>query len=174
LGATISGAEAATIELLRQFGMKIGTAYQIYDDCLDLAGTEAATGKTLGTDLIKGKFTLPVLIFLQAASEFERERCSTLIVEERSDEVTELLKNAATNGALNSSITTATELIHEAQATLCLPWVRRSPRCSINCGCEFASWRVELLRDLLPTSRELPPYWILSDVAAKDSRNAAG
>jgi octaprenyl-diphosphate synthase len=118
LGATISGAEPAMIELLRQFGMRIGTAYQIYDDCLDLAGTEAATGKTLGTDLAKGKFTLPVLIFLRSASEFERERCSTLIVEERSDEVTELLKNAATNGALNSSITTGTDLIRKAQATL--------------------------------------------------------
>jgi octaprenyl-diphosphate synthase len=118
LGATISRAEPAMIELLRQFGMRIGTAYQIYDDCLDLAGTEAATGKTLGTDLAKGKFTLPVLIFLRSASDFERERCSTLIVEERSDEVTELLKNAATNGALNSSITTGTDLIRKAQATL--------------------------------------------------------
>jgi octaprenyl-diphosphate synthase len=118
LGATISGAETAVIEILRQFGMGIGTAYQIYDDCLDLAGSEAATGKTLGTDLRKGKFTLPVLIFLQAASEFERERCSTLIVEGRSDEVTELLKNGATNGALNSSIATGIDLIREAQATL--------------------------------------------------------
>jgi octaprenyl-diphosphate synthase len=118
LGATISGADLETVKSLKTFGEKIGTAYQIYDDCLDLAGTEAATGKTLGTDLTKGKFTLPVLIFLQSASEFERERCSTLIVEERSDEVTELLKNAATNGALNSSITTATDLIREAQAAL--------------------------------------------------------
>ena len=118
LGATISGAETAVIQILRQFGMGIGTAYQIYDDCLDLAGSEAATGKTLGTDLRKGKFTLPVLIFLQAASEFERERCSTLIVEGRSDEVTELLKNGATNGALNSSIATGIDLIREAQATL--------------------------------------------------------
>jgi octaprenyl-diphosphate synthase len=118
LGATISGADLETVKRLKTFGEKIGTAYQIYDDCLDLAGTEAATGKTLGTDLTKGKFTLPVLIFLQSASEFERERCSTLIVEERSDEVTELLKNAATNGALNSSITTATDLIREAQAAL--------------------------------------------------------
>ena len=61
---------------------------------------------------------MPVLIFLQAASEFERERCSTLIVEGRSEEVTELLKNGATNGALNSSIATGIDLIRDAQATL--------------------------------------------------------
>ena len=118
LGATISGADAAIVRLLRQFGMGIGTAYQIYDDCLDLAGTEAVTGKTLGTDLQKGKFTLPVLMFLQTASAFERERCSALIVDGRTDEVTELLKNGATNGALNSSIATGVNLIREAQATL--------------------------------------------------------
>jgi octaprenyl-diphosphate synthase len=118
LGATTSGAETVIIQTLRQFGLRIGTAYQIYDDCLDLAGSEAATGKTLGTDLRKGKFTLPVLTFLQGASEFERERCSALIVDGRCDEVTELLKNGATNGALNSSIATGTDLIREAQATL--------------------------------------------------------
>jgi octaprenyl-diphosphate synthase len=118
LGATISGADSAVIRLLRRFGMGIGTAYQIYDDCLDLAGSEAVTGKTLGTDLQKGKFTLPVLIFLQNASTFERERCSTLIVEGRTDEVTDLLKNGASNGALNSSIAIGTDLIREAQGVL--------------------------------------------------------
>jgi octaprenyl-diphosphate synthase len=118
LGARISGADTSTVRLLRQFGLRIGTAYQIYDDCLDLAGNELATGKTLGTDLQKGKFTLPVLIFLQRASEFERERCSALILEGRTDEVTDLLKNGAANGALNSSIGTGTALIREAQSVL--------------------------------------------------------
>jgi octaprenyl-diphosphate synthase len=118
LGATLSGATSANVWFLRRFGMGIGTAYQIYDDCLDLAGNEAMTGKTLGTDLQKGKFTLPVLIFLQNASEFERERCSTLIVDGRTDEVTDLIKNGASNGALNASIATASELIREAQAAL--------------------------------------------------------
>ena len=118
LGATISGADSDIVETLRRFGMKTGTAYQIYDDCLDLAGNEAASGKTLGTDLRKGKFTLPVLIFLESASEFERERCSTLIVEEKSAEVNELLRNGATNGALNSSITTGVDIIREAQASI--------------------------------------------------------
>ena len=75
LAALISDADPKVIETSRNFGMQIGTAYQIYDDCLDLAGSEIATGKTLGTDLRKGKFTLPVLIFLRSASEFERQGC---------------------------------------------------------------------------------------------------
>jgi octaprenyl-diphosphate synthase len=118
LAATISGVDRAKIDILRRFGMRAGTAYQIYDDCLDLAGSEAATGKTLGTDLRKGKFTLPVLNFLRGASEFERERCSALILENRIDEVTELLRNGANNGALNASITTGVEMIREAEAAL--------------------------------------------------------
>jgi len=63
LAALISEAEPNVIETFKNFGIQVGTAYQIYDDCVDLAGSESATGKTLGTDLRKGKFTLPVLIF---------------------------------------------------------------------------------------------------------------
>src|ERR1043166_6923565 len=118
LAAVISDADPKVIEASRNFGMQVGTAYQIYDDCLDLAGSESATGKTLGTDLRKGKFTLPVLIFLRSASEFERQRCCRLVLEEQIEEMIELLKNGATNGALNESIAAGSDLIREAQGTL--------------------------------------------------------
>jgi len=118
LAAIISEADPNVIEASKNFGMQIGTAYQIYDDCLDLVGTESATGKTLGTDLRKGKFTLPVLIFLRSASEFERERCCRLVLEEQVEEMIELLKNGATDGALNESIAAGSDLIREAQGTL--------------------------------------------------------
>ena len=118
LAAVISKANPDAIERFKNFGFQIGTAYQIYDDCVDLAGNEGTTGKTLGTDLRKGKFTLPVLIFLRSASEFERERCCQLVLEERVEEMIELLKNGATNGALNESIAAGSNLIREAQAGL--------------------------------------------------------
>jgi len=118
LAALLSEADANVIDTFKNFGVQIGTAYQIYDDCVDLAGSENVTGKTLGTDLRKGKFTLPVLIFLRSASEFERERCCQLVLEERVEEMIELLKNGATNGALNESVAAGTELIRDAQRTL--------------------------------------------------------
>ena len=118
LAAIISEADPNVIEASKNFGMQIGTAYQIYDDCLDLVGTESATGKTLGTDLRKGKFTLPVLIFLRYASEFERERCCRLVLDEQIEQMIDLLKNGATNGALNESIVAGSDLIREAQGTL--------------------------------------------------------
>src|SRR5207247_3112359 len=118
LAAVISEAEPNVIETFKNFGVQVGTAYQIYDDCVDLAGPASVTGKPLGTDLRKGKFTMPVLIFLRSASEFERERCCQLVLEERVEEMIELLKNGATNGALNESIAAGSDLIREAQAAL--------------------------------------------------------
>ena len=118
LGAAISGAPEEIVRRLRSYGAKIGTAYQIYDDCLDIAGTEAETGKTLGTDLRKGKLTLPVLTLLESASAFDRARCCALVLEGKLAEVTALLRQSPTNGALSLSIETATEMIRDAQRDL--------------------------------------------------------
>src|SRR5213594_4421981 len=118
LAAVISEAEPNVIETFKNFGVQVGTAYQIYDDCVDLAGNESVTGKTLGTDLRKGKFTLPVLIFLRSASEFERQRCCQLVLEEKIEDMIELLKNGANDGALNESIDAGSDLIRGAQIAL--------------------------------------------------------
>ncbi|HAM71496.1 MAG TPA: polyprenyl synthetase family protein [Verrucomicrobiales bacterium] len=74
LGALLNGAPAAQRGALRDYGMALGTAYQVYDDCLDLFGTEGEAGKTLGGDLAKGKLTLPVLLLLEKASPVDRKR----------------------------------------------------------------------------------------------------
>ena len=118
LGAVISGAPDGVVRRMKNYGAKIGTAYQIYDDCLDIAGTEAETGKTLGTDLRKGKLTLPVLTLLESASAFDRERCCALVLEGRLEEVTALLQHSPAHGALGVSVDTASELIRTAQAEL--------------------------------------------------------
>ena len=69
LGALQSNAPADQRAVARYYGLALGTAYQIYDDCLDLFGNEAAAGKSLGTDLAKGKLTLPVLMLLEQAGD---------------------------------------------------------------------------------------------------------
>ena len=79
LAAFLSGASAAQRTALRQFGLAFGTAYQVYDDCVDLFGSESVAGKSLGTDLAKGKLTLPVLLLWEHASETDRARLEELI-----------------------------------------------------------------------------------------------
>lgn len=65
LAAHLNRQPHAAVEAYRIYGDSIGVAYQIYDDCLDLFGSEDGSGKTLGTDLKKGKLTLPLLHVLQ-------------------------------------------------------------------------------------------------------------
>tara|TARA_R100000027_G_scaffold42073_3_gene31442 strand:- start:39062 stop:40099 length:1038 start_codon:yes stop_codon:yes gene_type:complete len=55
------------------FGRHLGLAYQIYDDLVDVIGSESVIGKTLGTDFASGKRTLPFLLLFQSMEETERE-----------------------------------------------------------------------------------------------------
>lgn len=61
LGALLSGAAPQLLDSLGGYGREVGIAFQIVDDCLDLVGEERETGKSLGTDLKKGKYTLPLI-----------------------------------------------------------------------------------------------------------------
>ena len=118
LGAVLNGADLETTRALKDFGRKIGAAYQIYDDCLDIAGNETDIGKTLGTDLRKGKMTLPILMLLRSAPADERERYCELILEEKSSAITKLLKIDAPNGALKSALDAGDESVRDAQGEL--------------------------------------------------------
>jgi len=73
LGAKLSGGTPRVCQSLRGYGMALGTAYQIYDDCLDLFGSETTAGKSLGTDLASGKMTLPLLIVMENAASNDRK-----------------------------------------------------------------------------------------------------
>jgi octaprenyl-diphosphate synthase len=79
LGAAISGGKESRRSVLRKFGLAFGTAYQLYDDCVDLFGSEAVVGKSLGTDLAGGKLTLPILVVLERASDSERAQVKELV-----------------------------------------------------------------------------------------------
>jgi octaprenyl-diphosphate synthase len=118
LGAVISGARPAVAGALKSHGMKIGAAYQIYDDCLDIAGNESVIGKTLGTDLRKGKLTLPVLLLLRAAPAVERERYCQMIVDGKVDELNDVLNTRVVGAPLGESITDGQNLIRAAQSEL--------------------------------------------------------
>ena len=118
LGAMLGKADQTTQDSLRIFGQKIGTAYQIYDDCIDIAGTERLTGKTLGSDLRKGKLTLPVLMLLGERNGSDKEHLSQLILDARFEEIAKLLSSDQANGALGASIDAGQTLITEARAQI--------------------------------------------------------
>ena len=65
LGARLGGFSDAFVEAASRFGRHLGIAYQIYDDLVDFFGEETRIGKTLGTDLVTGKLTLPLIGLLE-------------------------------------------------------------------------------------------------------------
>jgi heptaprenyl diphosphate synthase len=67
-GALLSGASPNVVEVLTKFGEKIGVAFQVADDLLDIASDETASGKTPGTDLKEGIPTL-VTLFVMAEND---------------------------------------------------------------------------------------------------------
>lgn len=71
-GAIISGASPEIAKQFALYGRRLGVAFQIQDDLLDLTGREQTVGKSVGKDLEKGKATLPVILHLASASKAER------------------------------------------------------------------------------------------------------
>lgn len=101
-------------EAARSFGYQLGLAYQIYDDVLDLVGTDEESGKTLGTDLKKGKWTLPVLHALQTLPAGESEALRAELVG-GSGEVVGKIRAA---GGIRFSMRKAVELLERAKGDL--------------------------------------------------------
>jgi len=79
LGAHYAGAESSVCDAMSQYGHDLGMAFQIADDVLDLSGNEAVVGKSLGTDLVKQKATLPLIHLLGIVKADERTKLLSLL-----------------------------------------------------------------------------------------------
>lgn len=118
LAANVSGLDAATEARLYNYGMKLGTAYQIYDDCLDLVGAEEVVGKTLRTDLIKGKLTLPILNLLESATEAQKLKLNQCILSQQPLDLPVIFGTAEYQGAIEAAVDTALDLLKECREDL--------------------------------------------------------
>ena len=67
-GAMMSGADETVVDVLTQYGERLGVAFQLADDVLDIASDSHESGKTPGTDLREGIPTLPVLRLRERAA----------------------------------------------------------------------------------------------------------
>ncbi|MEO0447041.1 MAG: polyprenyl synthetase family protein [Verrucomicrobiota bacterium] len=118
LGARLNQQPDHVTENLEAFGRKLGIAYQIYDDCLDLVGEEGTVGKTLRTDLERGKLTLPILNLLEEASDKQHEKLSRILLQKEPFDVSALANIADYEGALERALGHARTLLNEARAHL--------------------------------------------------------
>lgn len=110
LGALETGADG---ERLGQFGRRIGLAFQLLDDVLDVSGPVERTGKPRGTDLLDGTVTLPFIL--------ARERDPALRAAARvttAEEAEALCDRIAATGALDEARAQALAIVAEAKAGL--------------------------------------------------------
>jgi octaprenyl-diphosphate synthase len=120
-GGRAGGLDSSACLALATYGEKLGVAFQVVDDVLDVAGDPSALGKSVYTDLREGKSTYPLLIAL------ERERSLLPIVRSACDEVDEarlaqigarVAEALARTGAIYEARTFATRLSGQAVAAL--------------------------------------------------------
>ena len=71
LGGVLGDLDSEQCRSFYEFGLDLGMAFQIVDDCLDYTGTETQVGKSLGSDLHQGKVTLPLIYLMERLSEAE-------------------------------------------------------------------------------------------------------
>jgi geranylgeranyl diphosphate synthase type II len=72
-GAKFGGANEKTLEALTHYGEKIGLAFQIADDILNVEGKDERLGKKTGSDLSRGKATYPSLLGLEESKRRAKE-----------------------------------------------------------------------------------------------------
>ncbi|MGW9381733.1 polyprenyl synthetase family protein [Streptomyces albidoflavus] len=78
-GAMMSGADERVVDILTQYGERLGVAFQLADDVLDIASDSHESGKTPGTDLRESIPTLPVLLLRDRARREERPEDLALV-----------------------------------------------------------------------------------------------
>lgn len=91
-GAHVGGAALHMMNALVNYGLNFGIAFQVIDDCLDFVGDEKLTGKSLTSDLRKGKITLPLICLRNSIPEDEWRKVIRFILSGTSNETICLIK----------------------------------------------------------------------------------
>ncbi|MFZ4572784.1 MAG: polyprenyl synthetase family protein [Phycisphaerales bacterium] len=117
IGAAASGAPDEAVAACERFGRRVGVAFQIQDDVLDLTGSVATVGKSVGKDLEKGKATLPLIHHLASAEPSLRGRTLMLLEAAANDQGAAGQVRAAleSTGSLAYAKQVAGRLVEEAK-----------------------------------------------------------
>ena len=120
--AAVAGADAETLEALGQFALDVGLAFQIVDDTLDVTGDPGKTGKAVGTDLIEGKPTLPVIYAMEDPTVGDEIREIFETEEPTEQDVAHALELIQRTDAIERCLAKAEEIGARAPADIaCLP-----------------------------------------------------
>ena len=100
LGAVICRASEKDEQSMAEYGMRLGTAFQLIDDVLDLSGESEDIGKNLGDDIAEGKPTLPLLYAMRNGNETQRNLIRNAIEQGGLEDLPAVIKAVKDTGAL--------------------------------------------------------------------------
>ena len=120
IGAVVAGRGEAEEQALADFGLYLGTAFQLVDDALDYAADQAKLGKTVGDDFREGKITGPVLAAYKAGSEADRAFWRRTIEdsEQNDADLDHALLLMEQTGAIEATLMRAAGFVARAKAAL--------------------------------------------------------
>ena len=100
VGAILGNASEADVKSLAEYGMHLGTAFQLIDDVLDYSGDIGETGKNIGDDLAEGKPTLPLIYALKHGNGLQQAAIRRAIENGGRDEMEVVISAIRITGAL--------------------------------------------------------------------------
>lgn len=116
--ATLAGVNAEQTEALRQYGDRLGIAFQLVDDLLDYQGDAADLGKNVGDDLAEGKPTLPLIVCMRQGNDEQAGLVRKAIQKGGSDNFDSIRQAVIDSGALDYTAKLAQD--YADQAIVCL------------------------------------------------------
>lgn len=122
LGAILSGLPKDQEQAMADYGMHLGTAFQLIDDILDYSATADEMGKNVGDDLAEGKPTLPLIIALQRSTGDDAQMIREAIEQGGLDRIDDIISVINSTGALDYARSIAEQETAKAIECLqCLP-----------------------------------------------------
>ena len=103
---------------LGHYGWNLGMAFQIIDDTLDLIGEEAVTGKTLRTDLVNGKLTLPLIWLRDRLQPLEQKKFLGWLGDPTRENVQGIIAWVNESGAIKEGLRQASNFARQAKNAL--------------------------------------------------------
>lgn len=118
LGSQFAGASDEVVNAMENFGCCLGVAFQIADDYLDLWGDRDRVGKTLGTDVLQSKMTLPLIHSLEVLPSGEREVLRSILSGPPRDRLPAVLPYLERTGAADYTRRRAESFVRKATEAL--------------------------------------------------------
>lgn len=118
LGAVLAGLPDAQEQALAEYGMRLGTAFQLTDDLLDYSASSEEIGKNVGDDLAEGKPTLPLIYTIRHGSPAQQQLVREAIEQGGRERIDEIIQAIEATGAIDYTARLARQEVDKAIAAL--------------------------------------------------------